>query len=93
MRPCSTVVARSTATHFAFIGQGRWEARIRRLDLRLTKNFTLSKGARLQTNLDAYNALNSSAIQSINTTYGVNWLSPTTILEPRLLQISVQLSF
>jgi hypothetical protein len=70
-----------------------FEGRIRRLDLRLTKNFTLTKRARLQANLDAYNAFNSSAIQAINTTYGANWLSPTQILDPRLLQISAQLSF
>jgi hypothetical protein len=70
-----------------------YEGRVRRLDLRLTKNFTLTKRARLQANLDAYNAFNSSAIQAINTTYGVNWLSPTQILDPRLLQISAQLSF
>ena len=70
-----------------------FEGRIRRLDLRLTKNFTLAKRARLQANLDAYNAFNSSAIQNINTTFGANWLSPTQILDPRLLQISAQLSF
>jgi hypothetical protein len=70
-----------------------YEGRIRRLDLRLTKNFNLPRKARLQANLDAYNALNSSAIQAINTAYGPNWLSPTQILDPRLLQVSVQLSF
>ncbi len=42
---------------------------------------------------DAYNALNSSAVQSINTTFGKNWLTPNTILDPRILQISVQLTF
>ena len=48
---------------------------------------------RLQTNLDAYNALNSSAVQSINTTFGANWLTPNQILDPRILQLSVQLTF
>jgi hypothetical protein len=47
----------------------------------------------LQANLDAYNALNSSAIQNINTTYGASWLSPTQILDPRILQFSGQLTF
>jgi hypothetical protein len=48
---------------------------------------------RLQVNLDAYNALNSSAIQSINTTYGPSWLTPTQILDPRIVQFSGQLTF
>src|SRR5438093_5734531 len=37
-----------------------FEGRIRRFDLRLTKTMQLPKRARLQVNLDAYNALNSS---------------------------------
>ena len=70
-----------------------FEGRIRRLDVRVTKYLQLTKTMRLQANLDAYNALNSSAIQNINTTYGVSWLTPTQILDPRILQLSVQLSF
>jgi hypothetical protein len=70
----------------------QFEGRIRRLDLRLTKNFTFGK-YRLQANLDAYNALNSSAIQAINNTYGPAWKTPTQILDPRLFQVSGQFSF
>jgi hypothetical protein len=70
-----------------------FEGRIRRLDLRVTKIFQLTSRIRLQANLDAYNALNSSAIQSLQTAYGVNWLSPATILDPRLFQVSGQISF
>ncbi|MQA29186.1 MAG: hypothetical protein GEU82_05010 [Luteitalea sp.] len=73
--------------------QTLFEDRTRRLDLRLTKNFQLTPRLRLQANLDAYNALNSNAVQSVNTTYGANWLTPTTILDPRILQISFQLTF
>ncbi|MQA29199.1 MAG: TonB-dependent receptor [Luteitalea sp.] len=70
-----------------------FEGRTRRLDLRLTKIFQLTSRVRLQANLDAYNALNSSAVQTVQTTFGPNWLTPTTILDPRILQISGQLSF
>ena len=70
-----------------------FEGRIRRLDLRLTKIFQLTTRVRLQANLDAYNALNSSAIQSLQTAYGPSWLSPATILDPRLFQVSGQISF
>jgi hypothetical protein len=71
----------------------QYEGRIRRLDLRLTKNFTLPGKARLQANLDAYNSLNSSAIQAINNTYGAAWKTPTQVLDPRLFQVSAQLTF
>jgi hypothetical protein len=70
-----------------------FEGRIRRLDLRLTKIFQLTSRVRLQANLDAYNALNSGAIQTLQTAYGPSWLSPATILDPRILQVSGQISF
>ena len=70
-----------------------FEKRIRRMDLRLTKNFNLGPKVRLQANLDAYNAFNSNALQSVNTTFGANWLQPLQVLDPRILQISGQLSF
>ena len=70
-----------------------FEGRIRRLDLRLTRNFELPRRARLQVNLDAYNAWNSSAIQALNNTFGLSWMKPTQILDPRILQVSCQLAF
>ena len=74
-----------------------YEGRVRRLDLRLTKNFQITPKVRLQTNLDAYNALNSSAVQSTQSTYGTpdggNWLVPNSVLDPRILQVSFQLTF
>ncbi|MBM3772020.1 MAG: TonB-dependent receptor [Acidimicrobiia bacterium] len=70
-----------------------FEGRIRRLDLRLTKFFQLTRRVRLQANLDAYNALNSSAIQSIIRAYGTSWRQPNTILDARILQVSGQLTF
>jgi hypothetical protein len=70
-----------------------FEGRIRRLDIRVTRYFQLTKRMRLQANIDAYNALNSSAIQNINTTFGASWLTPTQILDPRILQLSGQLTF
>jgi Carboxypeptidase regulatory-like domain len=73
--------------------QTLFEDRIRRLDLRLTKILKVTERVRFQANLDAYNALNSSAIQSLQTTFGSNWRSPTTILDPRIFQVSGQLIF
>lgn len=70
-----------------------FEDRLRRLDLRVTKYFNLPRRMRLQMNLDAYNALNANAIQSLNTTYGPNWLQPLTFMDPKILQISGSLTF
>jgi len=72
--------------------QTLFEGRIRRLDLRLTKIVRIRR-YQFQGNIDAYNAFNSSAIQSLQTTFGTNWRSPTTILDPRILQVSAQVSF
>jgi len=83
----------ATATVPLIVPQTMFEGRIRRLDLRLTKIFNLPRHIRLQANLDAYNAFNSSAIQNLNTTFGSSWLRPFTVLDPRLLQVSGQLTF
>jgi hypothetical protein len=83
----------ATASVPLVMPQTLFEDRIRRLDLRLTKIFRITDRVRLQANLDAYNALNSSAIQALQTTFGPNWLSPLTILDARLLQVSGQLTF
>jgi len=75
--------------------QTMFEDRIRRLDLRLTKFFQLTPRVRLQANIDAYNALNSGPIQSLLTAYAPTstWPRPSTLLDPRILQVSGQLSF
>ncbi|OLB61385.1 MAG: hypothetical protein AUI11_09900 [Acidobacteria bacterium 13_2_20CM_2_66_4] len=36
---------------------------------------------------------NSSAILSLNTTYGTSWLSPTQILQGRLVKVGAQIDF
>jgi hypothetical protein len=69
-----------------------FEARTNRVDLRVSKIFRLG-AHRLQVNLDAYNALNSSAITAVNGTYDSRWLQPNTVIDPRLFQISGELTF
>lgn len=76
--------------------QTMFEGRIRRLDMRLTKYFQITPRVKFQANLDAYNALNSSAIQSLVRAYNSPerpWPLPGTILDARILQLSGQLSF
>ena len=57
--------------------------RISRIDLRLSKVFQIDN-FRLQLNLDAYNALNSSAIRAYNLVYGPGYLNPNQIMDARL---------
>lgn len=70
-----------------------FEGRINRLDLRVSKIFRLGTKRRLQLNLDAYNALNSSAITAINSTFDARWLQPNTVIDPRLFQFSGEFTF
>lgn len=74
-----------TATVPLIKPQTLFEDRLSRLDLRLTRSFQLAR-ARLQANVDFYNALNASSIRSVNSTYGPSWRTPTQILDPRIVQ-------
>ena len=86
--PCT-----STATVPLIEPGTQFEDRTTRLDLRVTKMLSVSPRLRLQLNLDLYNALNSSDILSITTTFGPRWRQPTQILDPRIVQFSGQLLF
>ena len=58
-----------TSTSRCIVPNTMFEGRIRRLDLRLTQDISsCAAGFACRSNLDAYNALNSSAIQTINNT-------------------------
>ena len=72
--------------------QTLFEDRITRLDLRLSKSFTINR-FRIQANLDAYNALNAAPIRSVNSVYGAAWRRPTQILDARIVQFGGQISF
>jgi hypothetical protein len=69
-----------------------YEDRTSRLDLRVSKIFRINR-VRLQVNLDAYNALNSDSIRGVNSTFASRWLEPTSLIDPRHIQIGGQLSF
>lgn len=70
-----------------------FEGRRSQLDLRIGKRFPVGPRTRLQLNLDIYNALNGSAILTLNNTYGPNWLQPLRVLDARLLQVSGSVDF
>jgi carboxypeptidase family protein len=68
--------------------------RVNQLDLRVAKTLVFGR-SRSRIALDIYNALNSSAVLSFDSTFvpGGPWLQPTSILTPRFLRITAELDF
>ena len=83
----------TTTASVALIAPGTiYGDRVTQVDFRLGKSFRLQR-YRLQTSMDVFNLLNSSAILSQNNTYGTAWQSPTGILQGRLVKFGMQLEF
>jgi hypothetical protein len=68
--------------------------RINQLDVRVAKAFRFGRTETLLA-VEAYNALNSSAVLAYNTAFvpGGTWPQPTTILTPRLVKLTAELTF
>ena len=66
--------------------------RINQVDVRLSKILRTGRG-RYQFNFDVYNLSNSSVVLWVNSTYGPNWLSPTSTLDGRLIKFGIQYDF
>jgi hypothetical protein len=82
-----------TATVPLITPQSEFEDRTTRLDVRLAKSLRVRDRVRIQANFDLYNALNSGSILAVTNAFGARWLVPTLVLEPRILQFSVQVNF
>jgi hypothetical protein len=65
---------------------------IQQLDLRLSKILRMGR-TRAALNVDFANMFNSNYTQAITTAYGGKWLGPVSIMDPRLVKLSVQLDF
>jgi hypothetical protein len=65
---------------------------IQQLDLRLSKILRMGR-ARAALNVDFANMFNSNYTQAITTAYGNRWLSPVSIMDPRLVKLSAQFDF
>ena len=66
--------------------------RLSRLDFRASK--ILNRGrVRVQINFDAYNLLNVSTVRSVAEAFGPAFLTPRTIIDPRLLQVGGNIAF
>jgi hypothetical protein len=66
--------------------------RINQLDLRVGKILRFGR-TRTNVGFDLYNALNSSVVQSSNSTFGPNWLTPTLVMPARFAKVSAQIDF
>jgi hypothetical protein len=73
--------------------------RVTQVDLRFGKIFRVQR-TRLQASVDIFNVLNSSGVLTLNTTYASPtpttpnpWLTPTQILQGRLVKFGVQVDF
>jgi hypothetical protein len=63
------------------------------VDLRAEKTFRLGSSRRLITRANLFNALNGSAVTLLNTRSGGTFLRPTTIIRPRIAELSAAFSF
>ena len=68
--------------------------RLNQLDVRVAKTLKY-RGSRTRLALDIYNAMNSSAVLSYDSTFvpGGPWLRPLTILTPRFFRITAEVDF
>jgi hypothetical protein len=65
---------------------------VRSFDLRIARTFRAG-GMRAQPQVDVFNLFNSSTITSVNQNYGVSWLRPQAVLEPRYWRVGMQVDF
>jgi len=68
--------------------------RINQLDVRVGKTLKI-RGTQTLVAIEAYNALNSSAVLAYNSTFapGAVWPQPNSILTPRLVKLTAELTF
>ena len=63
------------------------------IDVRVEKSFKLAAAARLSVFMDGYNLTNSNAATNINWSAGATYLTPSTIIPPRLARFGAKFDF
>jgi hypothetical protein len=90
--PAATGACTATAT-VALVEPGTmFESRGTQIDTRLSKIVRFGRW-RLQGNVDIYNLTNAADVLSLNTTYGPQWLLPSSTVPGRLFKFSGQIDF
>jgi hypothetical protein len=67
--------------------------RLNQVDLRFTKILRLSSRARLDLNVDIYNAFNSDAILTQQNAFIAAWRLPLSVIQPRFVKFSARWDF
>jgi hypothetical protein len=63
-----------------------------KVDLRITRIFRAG-GRRLTAGVDIFNLFNGAGVLQVNTTYGPEWLHPTSVMGARMFRLSGQIDF
>jgi hypothetical protein len=66
--------------------------RVNQLDVRIAKALNAGR-ARIRTTMDIFNVFNTNATLTWNTRHGPSWLTPTQIMQGRLIKFGAQLDF
>lgn len=67
--------------------------RVNQMDVRFAKSVKISGFGRLQGTVSVFNLFNSSAVLTWNTRYGPTWLTPSSVLQGRLVKFGAQWDF
>ena len=70
----------------------RYGDRSNELNVRFAKRFSASRTA-IEPSLEVFNIANSSPVRTVNTTYGPNWLRPTSTPLGRMLKLALKVDF
>ena len=67
--------------------------RMNQVDVRLSKSLRFGSRGKVQATMSVFNLLNANSTLVWNTTYGPNWLTPSLILQGRLVKFGAQFDF
>lgn len=91
---CGTAVVCNQTVSVPFYAPGTrfFEKRLTQVDLRFSKSFRIQH-ARVEGNVDLYNAFNANSVVGVNGTYGPEWGNPLQAIPGRILQLGFQVYF
>lgn len=70
-----------------------WESRLNQVDVQFTRPVHIRDRVTIKPTAILANLLNGSAITGDNVTYGAKWLTPTSVLYPRLARFGIRIEF
>ena len=70
-----------------------YDERLNQVDVRFAKALKFGSRGRVQATFSVFNLLNANSALTWNTTYGANWLIPSSLLQGRLVKFGAQFDF